>query len=121
MSGLKEKDIEDHPYVKWLEKKVEDAERELDKLKHFEDLYIKNIQRLERERLELKQKLQQTLESYINAYPLNNKVDAEVRKVLHKMWEELLKEEKEVLSRTLMKECGCYSPDKLKEKKLNHE
>jgi hypothetical protein len=25
-------------------------------------------------------------------------------------------EEEEVLSRTLMKECGCYSPDKLKEK-----
>jgi len=33
MSDLKEKDIEDHPYVKWLEKKVEDAEKELDELK----------------------------------------------------------------------------------------
>lgn len=51
------------------------------------------------ERLELKQKLHQTFESYINAYPLNNKVDAEVRKVLHKMWEELLKEEKEAQSK----------------------
>jgi len=32
-SSLEEKDIEDHPYVKWLEKKVEDAEQTLVELK----------------------------------------------------------------------------------------
>lgn len=37
--------------------RLEDAQQEIDKLKHFEDLYIKNIQRLERERGEWKQKL----------------------------------------------------------------
>jgi len=49
---------------------------------------------VKKERELQKQKLQQTFESYINAYPLNNKVDFEVRKVLHKMRIELLKEEK---------------------------
>jgi len=61
------------------------------------------------ERLELKQKLLQILEDFGD---MQNYSNDDVIK-LHKDLVELVKE-KEVLSRTLMKECGCYSPDKLK-------
>ena len=70
--SLKEKDIEDHPYVKWLEKKVEDAEKEMRQLekrinyldterKRMKRLYSQALQKivnLKNERLELKQKIQ---------------------------------------------------------------
>ena len=33
--SMKEKDIEEHPYVKWLEKKLENAQKEVDRLKEL--------------------------------------------------------------------------------------
>jgi uncharacterized coiled-coil protein SlyX len=60
MSSLKEKDIEDHPYVKWLEKKVEDAEKEIEFQKARVDVANEMVTSKQKRIDELKQKLQQT-------------------------------------------------------------
>jgi hypothetical protein len=74
---------------------LKDAQQEIEMEWAFEEKLITIACGYSEEITKLKQKLQQTFESYINAYPLENKVDSEVRKVLHKMSQELLKEEKE--------------------------
>ena len=90
--SLKEKDIEEHPYVKWLEKKLEDVQKEIDKLKHFEDLYIKNIRRLENKHLELKQKLENfDVVDFLERH--KGKYDEWLKSQFFHLIEELLKEE----------------------------
>ena len=66
MSELKEKDIEEHPYVKWLEKKLENAQQEI---KEKSEGYAKVCARLHEQVIdlttkdtELKQKLQQIVD-----------------------------------------------------------
>jgi uncharacterized coiled-coil protein SlyX len=56
--SLKEKDIEDHPYVKWLEKKVEDAQKEIDFQKARTDVANEMVTSKQKKIDELKQKLQ---------------------------------------------------------------
>jgi len=123
MSDLKEKDIEEHPYVKWLEKKLEDVEKEI---KEKSEGYAKVCARLHEQVIdltmkdkELKQKLQQLhneIIGYFNDFDVVSflekndiKYDAWIKSKMFMLigefrdelimrfskFEELLKEEKE--------------------------
>jgi hypothetical protein len=70
-------------------KTIEYLSKDRERIKILYTQALGKIVDLKKERDEQKKKLQQIFESYINAYPLDNKVDSEVRKVLHKMFGEL--------------------------------